>query len=58
MLLRMLNAPYQSKREKCQSVVLQFRQMLNEELTVHRSETAADKGVSAYITQTFLGKMF
>ena len=41
------------------TVVLQFRQMLNDELsTPDPNNSATDKGVSAYITQTFLGNNY
>jgi len=37
------------------AVALQFRQMLNDELTNQGAESKTDEGVTAYITQTFLG---
>jgi len=36
-------------------VIVQFRQMLSDELTMQNAESSTDEGVTAYITQTFLG---
>jgi len=36
-------------------IVRQFRQMLSDELTMQNAESSTDEGVTAYITQTFLG---
>jgi len=36
-------------------VVVQFRQMLNEEMMMQDAEHKTDEGVTAFITQNFLG---